>query len=101
MFIYNVTNKVSWPIHEEWVKWMKQVHMPEVMATGCFMECRLLHLLENDDEEGATYAAQYMVETKDRYERYIGEFAPALRQEALTRWGDQFIAFRTIMQVVH
>jgi len=101
MLIYNVTNKVSWAIQEEWVKWMKEIHMPEVMATGCFTECRLLHLLENDDEEGATYAAQYMVASRERYDSYMEQFAPALRQEALNRWGDQFIAFRTIMQVVH
>lgn len=101
MYIYNVTNKVSWAIQDQWVQWMKEVHIPEVMATGCFTESRMLHLLENDDEEGATYAVQYRVASKEQYEHYINTYAPALRQDALNRWGDQFIAFRTIMQVVH
>lgn len=100
MFIYNVTNKVSWAIQEEWVKWMKEEHIPKVMATGCFYNHRILHLLENDDEDGATYAVQYQARQQSDYEEYLAAHATALRQEALDRWGDQIIAFRTIMKII-
>ncbi|HAK12809.1 MAG TPA: DUF4286 domain-containing protein, partial [Chitinophagaceae bacterium] len=28
MFIYNVTIMVKWSIHEAWVKWMQEQHIP-------------------------------------------------------------------------
>ncbi len=102
MIVYNVTSKVAWPIHTEWVKWMKQEHIPEVVATGCFTNAQLLHLLETEeDEEGATYTAQYFAETKEQQEQYIEQFSATLREKAFAKWGNLFISFRSIMEVVH
>ncbi|HMO31504.1 MAG TPA: DUF4286 family protein [Lacibacter sp.] len=100
MFIYNVTVKVDWAIHDAWLQWMQEVHMPEVVATGCFISSRLLRLLESDEAEGPTYAAQYTAESKAVYNRYIDSFAEELRRKAFEKWGNRFIAFRSLMQVV-
>ena len=100
MIIYNVTVKVDWKIEEQWIQWMKETHIPAVMATGCFTRYQLVRLLDIDEIEGPTYAAQYYAETRDKLDEYIHQFAPALRKDGLDRWGDQFIAFRTLMEVV-
>jgi hypothetical protein len=100
MLIYNVTTKVSWPIHEAWLQWMQGVHIPEVMATGCFEKFQMVRLLEIVEDEGPSYAIQYYSGSRDVYEKYLREFAPALRQKTTEAWGDQFIAFRTLMEVV-
>ncbi|MBY0476286.1 MAG: DUF4286 family protein [Chitinophagaceae bacterium] len=101
MIVYNVTSKIDWSIHDAWVKWMKEVHMPEVLATECFQQCQLLRILETDDAEGPTYAAQYITQTKAQQEHYIEIYAAALRQKALEKWGNRMISFRSIMQVVN
>lgn len=100
MFIYNVTIQLTWGIHEEWFRWMTAEHMPEVVATGCFESSRLLRLVEVDETDGPTYAAQYMSPSKAMYNRYISNYAEALRKKSFDRWGDQFIAFRSVMQQV-
>jgi hypothetical protein len=99
--IYNVTIKLTWNIHNEWLDWMIHTHIPEVLATGCFEKHQLVRLLEIDEEEGPTYAAQYYAADKAAYETYMNEFAPALRQAGMAKWGNQFIAFRSLMQVVN
>ena len=101
MFIYNVTTTVSWQIHDVWVKWMQEKHIPEVMSKGCFTEFRFARLLEIDETEGPTYTTQYYAADKAQYELYIQEYAPALRKDALDNWGDNFIGFRSLMQLVH
>lgn len=101
MFIYNVTIKVDPSIHEEWVIWMKEKHIPQVMATGCFIKHQFVRLLETDETEGPTYAAQYYAESKADYNRYIEIHAPALRQDGVNTWGNKFIGFRSLMQVVN
>jgi hypothetical protein len=100
MFIYNVTIKIDWSIHEAWLQWMQQEHMPEVVSTGCFTHAQLLRLLETEEEEGPTYAAQYFAESRPDYNRYIELYAAGMRQKAIDKWGDRFIAFRSLMQVV-
>lgn len=100
MYIYNVTIQVTWAIHESWLQWMTDVHMPELLQTGCFTNSRLLRLVEVDETDGPTYAAQYTAESKALYNRYITQFAEALRKKSYDKWGDQFIAFRSVMQQV-
>ena len=100
MFIYNVTTKVDWSIHDAWLQWMRTEHMNEVVATGCFHQHRLLRIIEIDDTDGPTYAAQYTASSKADYNRYINNYADSLRNKTLQKWGNRLIAFRSLMQEV-
>jgi Domain of unknown function (DUF4286) len=101
MFIYNVTIKVHSSIEEEWLQWLKQEHVPDVLATKCFTEATIVRLLEVDDSEGPTYATQYRAESKALYNQYVEKFAGSMRQKSFDKWGDKFIAFRSLMQVIN
>lgn len=100
MFIYNVTIKLHESIHTAWLQWLKEEHVPEVVATGCFTNANILRLLEVDDSEGPTYAIQYFAESKALYNKYIEKFAGLMRQKSFDKWGDKFIAFRSVMMLV-
>jgi hypothetical protein len=100
MIIYNVTIQVDNAIAAEWLTWLQEVHIPDVMATNCFTEFRIVRLLEVDESDGPTYATQYFAESKADYNRYIEIYAPALRQQSINKWGDNFVAFRTLMKII-
>lgn len=100
MVIYNVTLKVSWNIHDRWFEWMKTMHIPDVMQTGMFKENRFMRLLDVEEEDGPTYAVQYMAESREKVDEYVSRFAPKLRKDLTDRFGDNVIAFRTLMEVV-
>ncbi len=101
MIVYNVTIKITHAIHDDWLSWLQEVHVPEVMQTGCFTRTVILRLLEVDDTEGPTYTIQYFAESKALYNNYIEHHAGSMRQKSFDKWGDQFIAFRSVMQVVN
>lgn len=101
MFVYNVTVKVDHSIAADWLHWLKEEHIPEVIGTGCFTMATILELLENADEEGLTYAIQYRAAAKEDYDRYIDLHANLLRQKSFDKWGDRFMAFRTLMKIVN
>jgi hypothetical protein len=101
MIIYNVTVTVENSVADEWVRWMKEEHIPDLMSTGMFVDARLSYLLEQDETEAKTYSAQYFCESMDQYHAYIDQHAPNMREKAFSRFGNKFVAFRTVMQVVN
>lgn len=101
MIIYNVTIKVDHSIAEEWLAWLKGVHIPDIIATGCFTHATTLRLLETDESDGITYAVQYHAESKALYNRYIKEYSADMRKKGTEKWGEKFIAFRSVMQIVY
>lgn len=100
MILYNVTVQVSHAVAELWLSWLFNEHIPAVMGTECFESYRVWRLLEVDETEGLTYAIQYEAASKALYNRYILKYAAEQRERSLKRWGDQFIAFRSVMQQV-
>jgi len=101
MYIYNITTNVEWSIHEAWLQWMLDIHIPEVLGTGCFSEHKFVRLLGIDETDGPTYAVQYYAETRSDYNRYAELYSASLMRYATERWGDKIITFGTLMQIVH
>lgn len=99
MIIYNVTVKVDLDIHEEWLKWMRDIHIPDVLKTGLFTESRICKVLVNE-EDGVTYAIQYTCKNMSDYKKYESEHAPRLQQEHREKYHDKALAFRTLLEVL-
>ena len=100
MILYNVTVKIDPEVSDEWVQWMKDVHIPDVMRTDKFNNYRLCRLLDVDESDGVTYAVQYEAKSMDAYEEYQKRYAPELQQEHTNKFRNRFVAFRTIMEIL-
>ena len=100
MFIYNITTKVDYSILDEWIKWQKEIHIPEIMVTDFFSEHRFYKLLEHDDEAGAVYVTQFLTTSQEGYDKYILQSAHQIRKKASEKWGDKIVSFRTLLQNV-
>ena len=95
--IYNVTVNVSDTKHNEWLSWMKEEHIPDVMKTGKFLEHRFCKVL-SDDPEGTTYSIQYVCENHEILESYMRNDAPALQKDHNDRFEGHVVAFRTLLK---
>ena len=98
--IYNVTVKVEQNSADEWLQWILNLHIPDIMQTKCFTGYKVVRLLDVDDSEGPTYAIQYFADSKAHYNRYVELHATAMIQKTFEKWGDRFIAFGSVMEVV-
>lgn len=101
MYIYNVTIKLDWSIHNEWLTWMKEEQLPAMLLTKYFYKHQMVRLLEVDEDEGPTYAIQYYANTMEDYQQFLHYAAPAFSEQAINKWGDRFILFGTLMEVVN
>jgi len=99
MIIYNVTVKIEEEIHDDWVQWMKEKHIPDVLNTGCFQDHKFCRIIRHG-EEGHTYCVQYFVNDMKTLHQYQVKFAPALQQEHVAKYKDKALAFRTLLEVI-
>lgn len=101
MILYNVTISIEPTVETEWINWMKETHIPEVLQTGCFEGHKFLKLLnESSEAEGVTYAVQYYAAGITSLNRYLDEFAPDIQRKHAERYRDKFVAFRTFLEEV-
>jgi len=100
MIIYNVTVNIDHDVHDVWLKWMCEIHIPEVMETGMFLDSKMSKILAHE-EGGLSYSIQYLMKDHATFEKYQTEFSPKLQEKHNKRFQGKFAAFRTLMEVVH
>ena len=99
MIIYNVTISVENEIHDNWIHWMKEDHIPKVMACGIFKTAQLNKVLTQEDS-GQTYAIAYSCNSMKDLHQYQVQYAAVLQKEHVDMFGEKALAFRTLMEVV-
>jgi hypothetical protein len=100
LIVYNVTINIDLTVHDEWMNWMKNIHIPDLMKTGMFIENRIYRVIGDEDSGGITYSLQYTCKSMEDLEKYQRIFAPVLQAEHNERYKDKFVAFRTLLEVV-
>lgn len=99
MIVYNVTVSVDPIIDKEWLEWMRNHHIPDVMRTGFFISAELNKVITSKDDE-ITYAIAYRCNDIKDLHAYEVKCAPLLQKEHSDKFKDNTFAFRTIIQVI-
>jgi Domain of unknown function (DUF4286) len=100
MIIYNVTINIDESVHQQWLTWLKNKHINQVLATGLFSKAKLVKVLVEEEMGGTTYSIQYYTNSMTKLQDYYKNHAPRLRQEGLQLFGDKMLAFRTELEVL-
>jgi hypothetical protein len=99
MIVYNVTVAVDKAIEEDWLRWMKTIHIPDVLRSGKFTHHKIYRVL-SQEKETTSYAVQFFIRSMDELQHYLTHHAPALRQESQQKFGERQVAFRTLLEEV-
>lgn len=100
MILYNVTINIDNACHDEWLDWMKSKHVPDLMATGFFVNNRILRLLNEEDNGGTTYAFQYFLQSREDLHNYEKTYGTILQAAHQQRYRDKYVSFQTVLEVV-
>ncbi|RNC91984.1 MAG: DUF4286 family protein [Allomuricauda sp.] len=100
MYIYNVTINIDDSAHKDWLKWMVDKHIPDMLATGKFLSAKMCKVLVDEEMGGTTYSIQYKTANKETLEAYYSENAAYLRQEGHQLFNGKFVAFRTELELI-
>src|SRR3954466_8556561 len=100
MYIYSVTIHIDKSAEEEWLSFMKEKHIREVLDAGYFKSCCMRKVLREKDELYSTYNMEYTAETKDDYNAYQQYTAPALQADFLKKFDGKFTVERLFYKII-
>ena len=100
MYIYNVTTQVKEFIQVEWLEWMRNDFIPEMIATELFSYYRIVKILDIDESDGPTYAIQYFTDSRAKYDQFVQLYSNKFSQKAIEKWKDKIFSFRSLMEVI-
>ena len=100
MILYNVTISIDQSCEDEWLDWMRSIHIPEVIQTGFFKECKLCRLIDGEEEGGKTYAVMYSAYTEEGLNEYKSNHSGALQKQHNAKFQGRFAAFRTELKII-
>ena len=100
MLLYNVTIGIDKDMESQWIAYMKEHHIPAVLATGLFVSHKFYKILHDNEDGTTSYSIQYFANTLEDVMRYLDEFAPQLIQQHFQTFKDRHVAFRTLLEEV-
>jgi|SRR6185312_1926426 len=99
MIIFNDTVIVEEAIHLKWLNWIQEVHIPAVMATGCFNSYQILNVIDSPNE-GVTYCIQYHTDSLESFNQFYTKHLHRLQALHNHEFENQFVLFNTLMKTV-
>jgi hypothetical protein len=100
MLLYNVTVGIDKDAEEEWLRYMKEKHIQDVLNTGLFVESKMYKVLHDQDDGTISYSIQYFARSIEDVQQYLEVFAPVLIEQHRKKFEHKHIAFRTLLEEV-
>ena len=100
MLIYNVTSHLEPKIEKEWLLWMKQKHLSEMLDTQKFSMAKIFKVISDQDHVGVSYAVQYHCKNKNTLDEYLKNDAKGLQKKENEKFGKSILFFRTELQLI-
>ena len=100
MYLYNVTIGIDKSVEAEWLIYMRERHVPEVLRTGMFTQARIYRILDDEEAETTSYSVQYMSPSSEMVRKYLETHGPRLIEEHRNKFRDKHVAFRTLLEEI-
>jgi hypothetical protein len=99
MLLFNVTIIVEEPTANDFLRWMKDVHIPTLMEKDCFVSHRLLKIVDSPNE-GVTYSVQFIAEDEQHFNNFKENFEPQFTADIYNNYPNKLVTFSTLMEFI-
>ena len=99
MLLFNVTVIIEDASAADWLAWMKEIHIPQLMATDCFVSYRFLKIVDSPNE-GTSYCVQFIAEVKTNHQTFLDLHEQQFIAEMYAKYPNKLVTFSTLMEFV-
>lgn len=97
--LYNITFKIDKHIESQWLTWMREVHIPEMMGTQCFIQSKMNKMLFIDEEDGVTYTIQYLCDNLKALQKFHATHANLFFEIHDNKFKSHYVSFQSVMEI--
>jgi len=101
MIIYVVNTTFKKEIRNEWLNWMKEVHIPDMLQTGYFTGAQIFSVIlpaRSGDE--VSYTVQYTSDTYEKFMSYKVKEAKRMGKKVEEKFGASVVLERSLLESV-
>lgn len=100
MIIQNITYSINKDLEQDFLNWMQSVHIQNVMTTGFPKSFKIMRLLTELENGGATFSVQYNFDNLNSFEAFeIGHFDD-LNYEVDKRYRGKYVFFPSLLEEI-
>ena len=104
MIVYVVYINIEKGCEEEWLSWMKNTHIPEIMNLKIFLKneiFRIFHSCVKSPENYNSYCIKYYAKSLKEYHLYQKKYAKKIQEKHSNKYKNQFNATRQILELIN
>ncbi len=99
MLLFNVTVIVEEASATEWLEWMKEIHLPQLMQAETFVSHRILRIVDSPNE-GVSYCVQFIAEDEAKHQSFLDLHEQQFTAEIYAKYPNKLVIFSTLMEFV-
>jgi len=100
MLLYNMTVGIDKAAEAEWLIWMRDQHIPAVLGTGYFKDCKMYKVLHDQGEDTTSYSVQFFADTIEDVLAYLEKAAPVSMEALKIAFKDRHVVFQTLLEEI-
>ena len=99
MIVYNETIIVEDASYDAWITYMREEHIPAVMATGYFDSYKILNVIDSPNE-GVTTCVQYNTDSEARFAKFYNEHLHPLHTKHHELYENKYVLYSSLMETI-
>lgn len=99
MYIYNITFNIDESIQKEWLEWIKDSFIPEMLLDETITKFVLSQIMVSEEMGGITYSLQFSVTTAQNLEELLKKDPKNIPFQS-QRFSEKQVYFSTGMKVI-
>ena len=100
MLIFNTTYLVSDKAHAVWLTWVKEQHIPFMLASSYFTHPQVARVISSAEQEGTSFSVQFQVPDMRTLKSWHKEYNLLFQEKCSQQFGTEVIFFTTVLEVV-
>lgn len=100
MLVYNTTYQVNIEDARNFVIWIHQCYIPNVIEFGQLKKPRLSRIISHKEEGSECFSLQFEVESSARLHHWYNKQGAQLNKELIDLFKEKVVAFTTLMDII-
>ena len=100
MLIFNTTYLVSDDVHESWLEWIREQHIPFMLDSTYFSQPQVARVITSAKQDGTSFSVQFHIQDMHTLKLWNKEYNSLFQENCSKQFGTEVIFFTTVLELI-